>query len=262
MKKIAMANASGSAGKTTSVVTLATLGVQEGKRVLIVDCDRQGNASTWLNSKGIKPSTGDVLTGQSDITKAIRPVKIGKDAQTDLPGLFILPSGHDMTRAIFELERMPRRDERLAQALAAVEDIFDEVWLDCHGDLNLATMNALIAADTVITAVKPAEKETEGWGELVDIVKAVAQANKNNLRVEALIPCDVFKSAQGKAYGDGLNEVLEEHGDIVTEPVPHAVTQVEAYRNREPLPIWVPNDPVSKAYRKVRTQLAERGILA
>lgn len=259
MKNLAVANASGSAGKTTGVVSLATLSATEhDKKVLIGDVDPQGNASSWLGLKGVRPNMADVLLNPRRITEAIYPVVIDG---TEIPNLFVVPSDRSLTEALYELDRKPKRDERLAQACRLIAHIFDEFWGDCNGDLNLATINELIAADSVVTAAKPAEKEIEGFVDLQAVVNEIAELNGSDLSIDALIPSDVFSRHSGKAYFEGLKLLKSQHPDIVTEPVPHAVTQVEAYSRQVPLPLYVPDGDVTNAYRKIRKQFVERGIL-
>ncbi len=167
-KIIAFSNQKGGVGKTTTCVNLAAYIAEAGKRVLVVDFDAQGNASSSLGifDKRIKNSVYDVICGGADIKKCIVP--------TEIKGLKALPASNDLAGAELELGQIVIGRERvLEEKLEEIKDDFDYIFIDCGPSLGLLTVNALTASDGIVVPIVCEYFALEGLAQMMNTVKLV-----------------------------------------------------------------------------------------
>lgn len=176
---IAVANQKGGVGKTTTTINLGALLAERGYRVLIVDLDPQGNASTGLGlaAEQRELSCYDLLLGEAKADKIRRP--------TPVAGLDIVPASSDLSSAELELAGMTRRVQVLKNALRSVQA--DVVLIDCPPALGLLTLNALVAADAVLVPLQAEFYALEGLSQLLSTVREVRSGANAQLRIGGIV---------------------------------------------------------------------------
>lgn len=187
MKIIAVANQKGGVGKTTSVVNLSSCLAAEGKKVLLVDLDPQGNATSGcgINKKHIEHSVYEVMIGNEPLTSAVTPTKFRN--------LWILPSNIDLAGAEVELVGIENRERCLESALhqPVASDgkplVFDYVLIDCPPSLGLLTLNALTCADTVLIPIQCEFYALEGLSQLTNTIRQVRKRYNPTLDIEGIL---------------------------------------------------------------------------
>jgi chromosome partitioning protein len=180
-KILAIANQKGGVGKTTTAINLAAALAAHDLRILVIDSDPQGNATTGLG--GVKdperPSLYHVLLGGFALADAVLP--------TDFEGLDLVPGDKNLVGANLELVDMPRREFRLQEKLAPTRGEYDYVLIDCPPALDLLTLNALIAADSVLVPIQCEFFALEGISELMDTIDRVRDSFAHPLQIEGIL---------------------------------------------------------------------------
>ncbi len=180
-KIISFSNQKGGVGKTTTCVNMAAYLAKFGKKVLLVDMDAQGNATTGLgfSKSTLKKSVYNVLIDEEDVKDNI--------LDTEIEGLKILPSTVDLAGAEVQLVYKKNRDRVLKGALDKVKGQFDYILLDCPPSLGLITINALAAADSVIIPIQSEYYALEGLSQLMNTLSLVRQHLNKGLKVEGVV---------------------------------------------------------------------------
>lgn len=250
---IAIVSDAGSAGKTTSAVSLAAVAAEQGLQVLLVDLDPQANATRWV---GVDPSTvevnsGAVLLRQATLAEAV--------VDTAVPGLRLLPATEDLQHQRIELGRATMAEQRLRRALDGVEA--DLVIIDCQaGVAELLPVTAMVAATHVVTVTLPGAKELEGLPRVEGMVEEVREAGNDDLRLVGIIPCAVPSANRGALFGAALQMLRQVYADLVTPAVRYSVTALGSYDARLPLPLFAAKAPVTEDYRTVWEHLVQAGV--
>ncbi|WP_285874746.1 ParA family protein [Halalkalibacter oceani] len=178
---ISVANQKGGVGKTTTAVNLSACLAHLGKKVLLVDIDPQGNATSGVGvEKGeVDECIYDILVEDLDATQVIR--------STPLAGLEVLPSTIQLSGAEIELVPTISREVRLKRALAAISDKYDYIFIDCPPSLGLLTINALTASDAVLIPVQCEYYALEGLSQLLNTVRLVQKHLNTELEIEGVL---------------------------------------------------------------------------
>jgi chromosome partitioning protein len=239
---IAIANQKGGVGKTTTAVNLGAAIAELGFRVLIVDLDPQGNATTGLglNPRDVSGSIYDVIMSNASVEDCIEP--------TSIKNLFVVPATIDLAGAEIELVPQISRELKLRKALEAVRDQYDLMFIDCPPSLGLLTVNGLAAADDVIVPIQCEYYALEGLGQLLRNVSLV-QANLNPLLDVRGIILTMY-DGRTKLADQVVNEVREYFGAKVYQTVvPRTVRLSEAPSFGQPIIVFDSTSRGAKAYR-------------
>ncbi len=179
-KIISVANQKGGVGKTTTTVNLSTILAKRGKKVLLIDADPQGNASSGLGvDKEVELSTYDLLVNDASVKDMIQ--------DTMIKNLKVCPSNISLAGAEVELVPMMSREQRLKEKLSHVKDEFDYIMIDCPPSLGLITLNSFTASDSVLIPVQCEYFALEGLGQLLNTINLVKKHLNKEIQIEGAL---------------------------------------------------------------------------
>ena len=248
---VAVANQKGGVGKTTTVINLAASVASRGHRVLLVDFDPQGNASSgvgWTRDR-VEKSIYDALTGEATIAEIIKP--------TDIATLFVAPATTDLVGAEIELITADHRERFLADLLAEVAAQYDYIVIDCPPSLGLLTLNALVAAHGVLVPMQAEYFALEGLSALTSTIEKIRAAFNPSLKIDGVL-FTMFDARLSVAQ-QVRAEVEKFFGDkVFGENIPRNVRLSEAPSHGKPVLLYDLRCAGTNSYLAVADEFLDR----
>jgi chromosome partitioning protein len=249
---IACANQKGGVGKTTTVVNLAAFLVREGRRVLVIDLDPQGNATSGLGlDKGaVSASIYDAVVEEMAAAELV----VTTESRVD-----VIPSSVALAGIELELADLPQRERRLARSIQPLREAYDVILLDCPPSLGLITVNALTAADAVLIPIQCEYYALEGLSQLIATINLVRDHLNPDLAVKGVLL--TMYDARTNLSADVTAEVRRHLADrVFATIVPRSVRLSEAPSYGQPISLYRPESRGAQAYESLAREFLGRAI--
>lgn len=241
-KIVSVANQKGGVGKTTTAVNLSTILAKKGKKVLLIDADPQGNATSGLGiDKDVNFSIYDVLVNDVEIENTL--------IQTKVKNLDVCPSNINLAGAEVELVSMMSREHRLKEKTNSQKDNYDYIIIDCPPSLGLITLNAFTASDSVLIPVQCEYYALEGLGQLINTINLVKKHLNKDLMIEgALLTMFDIRTNLSNQVVKEVNKYFE--NKVYKTVIPRNVKLSEAPSYGMPISVYDPKSKGAKSYDK------------
>ena len=251
MKVISITNQKGGVGKTTSAMNISFYLAKMGYKVLIVDFDPQGNATSGLgvDKNSLGSTMSDVISGSVALKDVI--------LETEFHKLKLAPSTPILANTEIELANVGGRFSRLREALKTVSDEFDYVILDCPPSLSLLTVNSFIASDFLILPVQAEFYAMEGLGQLLESMKLVKKGMNPNIELLGVLPTmvDSRTTLSGQVYEE-IKRFFP--GKVFSTPVPRNIRLAEAPSHGVPIGVYDRFSKGARAYKSITKEIVKR----
>ena len=250
-KIIAVANQKGGVGKTTTSVNLSAAFAEMGKKVLLIDCDPQGNVTSGLGIEkdGLELSIYDALINDTPMEEIIIQTQFGLD---------VVPSVMDLAGAEVELVNLEDKQYRLKKTVELVKEKYDYILIDCPPSLGHVTLNALTAADSVLLPLQCEFYALEGLSQLLSTVQLVQEQLNEKLRIEGLV-LTMYDSRTNLAE-QVVEEVKTHFPDMVyATKIPRNVRLSEAPSFGKPIFAYSSSSKGAQAYMSLAEEVIENG---
>ena len=246
-KVIAIANQKGGVGKTTTAVNVSALLAKKGKKVILIDGDPQGNATSGLGiDKNVESSLYDVLINEVDINQTLQ--------ETCIKNLQVCPSNVNLAGAEAELVNLISREQRLKEKIDEIRDDYDYILIDCPPSLGLITLNIFTASDSVLIPVQCEYYALEGLGQLINTINLVKKHLNKNLAIEGavLTMYDIRTNLSNQV----VREVKRYFDEKVYKTViPRNIKLSEAPSFGMPISLYDPTSKGARCYEKLTREI-------
>ena len=248
-KVISLVNQKGGVGKTTTSVNISAILAKKGRKVILVDGDPQGNATSGLGvDKNVENSLYDILVNEVDINETLQ--------DTCIKNLKVCPSNVNLAGAEVELVNLMSREQRLKEKLDEVKDDYDYIIIDCPPSLGLITLNAFTAADSVLIPVQCEYYALEGLGQLINTINLVKKHLNKNLAIEGAVL--TMYDMRTNLSNQVVREVKRYFDDKVYKTViPRNIKLSEAPSYGMPITIYDATSKGARCYEKLAREIVK-----
>lgn len=251
-KVFAFSNQKGGVGKTTTAINLAAYVANAGRRVLLIDFDPQGNATSGfgIEKNNVEFTCYDVLMGDCSAQAAVQT--------TVVKNLSILPCNQDLAGAEVGLVNVPSRESALKRAIAPIRNDYDYIFIDCPPSLGLLTLNALVACDAVVIPIQTEFFALEGLSQLLYTIKLVEQRGLNpNIYINGVVLTMYdMRTTMAKQVSEEIHKYFSDK--IYRVPVPRNIKLVESPSFGVPIFMHAPRSSGAVAYEALAKQFLQR----
>ena len=250
-KIIAFANQKGGVGKTTTCINLSAYIAAMGKKVLVVDLDPQGNATSGLgiDKNSDMKTVYDLISGDCTVEEVVK--------QTLVDGLDILPSTVDLAGAEIEMVQMPQREKIMKGILEPLKEKYDFIMIDCPPSLGLITVNALTACDSVVIPMQCEYYPLMGITQLMNTIRLIKFHLNPSIDVEGVVM--TMKDKRSNLTNQVSDEILKFFGKkVYFTYIPRNIRLAEAPSHGEPIMVYEPNSKGADAYLSLAEEFLNR----